>query len=314
MKNALIGIVAVAGLASAASAQTFVLGPQQIEYRIVADNLVVDQAVAGDNFVQLALQVRYNGGNPLAASLGATRGGIRSGEADTAGILDRTWGRTGPFGNVDFSNNPVNPAQRRVGMTDGHRELFAGALPANNAPQNGGNPNLADLNNTFNGGGEFRWAAGLAGFQNILAFDNATTGVGRPDTSGDGEFISVGLQDDTNGVDGPDTGLEPLFDGGGSDVARWDTIFLFNYTVTNFATRTISFDYANLGSTANPGTTEETMQWWNAATQNFSASNTALGLYRDDLSDNISVIAVPAPGAIALLGLGGLVAGRRRRA
>jgi hypothetical protein len=304
VKNALIGIVAVAGLAAAASAQTFELLPGQIEYRIVANNLVVDEAIAGDNVVQLALQVRYTGGNNLAASLGATRGAIQSQEADSAGVLARSSVRQAPYGNNDFG------LLARQGMTEGHRELFNLGAANNNAPQNGGNSAAADINNLHNGGGEFRWAPGLAGFQNLLAFDNATTGLGRSALDSDGVLVSVGLIDDVDGA-GAD-GIEPT-EGQDGDSARWDTIFLFNYTVTNFASRTISFDYANLGSAANPGTTEETMQYWNASTGSWSASNTALGTYRNDLSDNIQVVPIPAPGAVALLGLGGLVAGRRRR-
>jgi len=60
--------------------------------------------------------------------------------------------------------------------------------------------------------------------------------------------------------------------------------------------------------------TEDVMQWWDPGLGNFRGSNAAVGTYRDDLSDNITVVGVPAPGAVALLGLGGLVAGRRRRA
>lgn len=303
MKNALIGIVAVAGLAAAASAQQFTLAAGDLEFRIVADNTEVTGA--GDNLVHMALQVRYVGGNVLVTSLGATRGRIASNEADSAGTLARSSVRQAPYGNNDFG------VLARQGMTEGHRELFAGGSSNNNAPQNGGNSGAADGQNPFNGGGEFRHAAGLAGFGNILAFDNATTGVGRNDGSGDGLLISVGLIDDNNGG-GDDTGIEPTA-GQDSDTSRWDTIFLFEYTVTDFSTgRTISFDYQNLGSAANPGVTEDTVQWWNETLGNFSGSNAAAGVYRDDLSDNITVI--PAPGAVALLGLGGLVAGRRRRA
>lgn len=307
MKNAVIGIVAVAGLAAAASAQQFQLGAGQLQFRIVANNTVVDETIPGDNVVQLALQVRYTGGDARVASLGATRGRIASNEADSAGVLARSGVRTAPYGNNDFG------VATRQGMTEGHRELFAGGSSNNNADQNGGNPASSTTGNPNNGGGEFRWAPGLAGFGNLLAFDNATTGVGRPDGSGDGQLISVGLRDGNDGNGG--AGLEPDAEGNPvADEARWDTLFLFNYTVTNFAARTISFDYQNLGSAANPGVTEDTVQWWDAALGNFRGSNAAAGVFRDDLSDNIQVVPIPAPGAVALLGLGGLVAGRRRRA
>lgn len=316
MKNALIGIVAVAGLATAASAQNFVLLPGQVQFRIVANNTTVEEGVAGDNVVQMALQVRYNGSGPnqaLAMSLGAARGSIRSGETDTWGTLARSGVRTAPYGSPDFG------LAARQGVTEGHRELFAGGAPINTAPQNGGNPNSADLDNPFNGGGEFRWDATHAGFDNILAFDAASSGVGRPNDDGLGTQVSVGLHDGNNGVGG--AGIEiPVDDEGNptappdADFSRWDTIFLFNYTVTNFAARTISFDWHSLGSAANPGTAEDAMLFWNESTEAPNLSNAALGLFLDDQSDNITVVPVPAPGAIALLGLGGLVAGRRRRA
>jgi len=182
VKNAVIGIAAVCGLAAAASAQTFTLGQGQLEYRVVADHTTVTGAA--DALVHMALQVRYVGGDVRATSLGATHGSIRSNEADSSGTLLRDSVRTAPFGNNDFG------VVARTGMTEGHRELFAGGSSNNNADQNGGNASAGGGFNPNNGGGEFRWAPGLAGFQSILAFDNASTGVGRPDGSGDGLLIS----------------------------------------------------------------------------------------------------------------------------
>ena len=129
--------------------------------------------------------------------------------------------------------------------------------------------------------------------------------------AGSADFYAWGLRDGNDGAGG--AGLEPDAEGNPvADEARWDTIFLFTYTVSVFNPRVVSFDYQNLGSAANPGVTEDTVQWWNATLGNFAGSNAAAGVFMDDLSDNITV--VPAPGALALLGLGGLVAGRRRRA
>lgn len=302
MKISSFAVVALAALGTAASAQQFTLGAGQLEYRIVADRF--GSVSPGDGLVHLALQVRYIGGDVRVASLGATRGRIVSNVADTDGILARSGVRQVPYGNFDFG------AAARQGMTEGHRELFAGGSINNNADQNGGNPAAASAQNPFNGGGEFRFAAGLAGFGNILAFDNATTGVGRPDLSGDGSLISVGLLDDNNG-DGDDTGIEPI-DGQDFDNSRWDTIFLFEYTVTNFSVGVISFDYQPLGSPDNPGVTEDTVQWWDSTLGNHRGSNAALGVYRDDLSDNIFII--PGPGAGVLMGVGAVAAARRRRA
>lgn len=284
MKNALIGIVAAAGLAGVASAQSFTLAPGNLEFRIVADNTQVDGAA--DSLVKMALQVRYVGGDVRVASLGATRGRIDSNEAAGSGDLTRSLVRSAPWGNIDFGTATQN------GMTVGHRELFAGGGPGgNNAPQNGG---VAP----------FFGADGNVGFQGLLAFDNATTGVGRNDT--DGELISVGLIDRTDGGD-DSFALEP---GDGPEGPRWDTIFLFEYNVTNFSPRTITFDYQNIGSAAFPGVTEDTVQWFDSTLGNWRGSNAAAGT----VVEGASIVVVPAPGAVALLGLGGLIAGRRRRA
>lgn len=285
MKNALIGIVAAAGLAGVASAQSFTLAPGNLEFRIVADNTQVDGAA--DAVVKMALQVRYVGGDVRVASLGATAGRIDSNEAAGSGLLDRSLVRSAPYGNNDFGT-----ATNR-GMTQGHRELFVGGANNNNAAQNGGTA-------------PFSGADGNVGFQGLLAFDNASTGVGRPDGSGDGQLISVGLVDRSDGGDGS-FALEP---GDGEEASRWDSIFLFEYTVTNFTPRTITFDYQNKGSAAFPGVTEDTVQWFDAALGNWRGSNAAAGVS----VAGASIVVVPAPGAVALLGLGGLIAGRRRRA
>lgn len=287
MKNALIGIVAVAGLAAAASAQQFTLAPGNLEFRIVADNTQVDGPA--DAVVKMALQVRYVGGDVRVASLGATRGRIDSNEATGRGTLTRSLVRLAPFGNMDFGSATQN------GMTAGHRELFAGG---------GANGNLAVQNG---GPGPFIGADGNVGFIGLLAFDNATTGVGRPDGSGDGLLISVGLNDSTDGGD-DSFALEP---GSGPEGSRWDSLYLFEYLVTDFSFRTITFDYQNIGSAAFPGVTEDTVQWFNSTLGGYSGSNASLGSV---VSGASIVVGVPAPGALALLGLGGLVAGRRRRA
>lgn len=301
MKIGLFAIVAGTAVATGAFGQSLVLDPGDLEFRIIADNTLVSP---GSNFVQLAMQVRYVGGDVRVMSLAGTRGRIASGEADAAGVLDRAGVRDLPFGTFDFG-----PAARR-GMTGGLRELFSGGGGANNnADENGGNPGAASGGNPHNGGGEFRWAPGLAGFGNLLAFDVSTSGVGRDDFSGDGTLISIGLIDDNNGS-GDDTGVEPTA-GITTDQSRWDTVFMFSYTVTDFTARTISFDYQNKGSTAYPGASEDAVWWWSDAQGNPRFSNVAPGVFRDDLSDNITV--VPAPGAVALLALGGLVAARRRR-
>jgi len=227
---AFAAFTAFAGLCTAAHAQ-FTLLPGQIEFRVVADNTVVTGL--GDNVVRMAMQVRYVGGDFRAASLQATRGRIDSNEPVGGGTLNRSLVRSAPWGNNDFGTAV------QTGMTAGHRELFQGG-PGNNAPQNGGP-------------GPFLGADGNVGFQGLHAFDNATTGVGRTDASGDGLLISVGLVDDTDGVGGDDSGVEPTAALIDTDYARWDTFFLFEYTVSDFTPRLISFDYQPIGSAAFPG-------------------------------------------------------------
>ncbi len=301
MKSVLLVGAAVLSGGGTAAAQTFLLNPGNIEFRVVADNLVVTEA-PGDNLVNFALQTRFVRTNaPRVATFGGTHGRIVSTEFDMLGVLDRASVVDGTFGNADFGQ-----ATQR-GMTRELRGLFGGGLP-NDSDLNGGDPNVASFLNPANGDGEFRWQPWRTGFANLQAFDHVLDGPGRADT--DGLFVSVGLIDDTNGVDGDDTGIEPT-DGITTDEARWDTVFLFSYTVTTFGQRMISFDYQTLGSVANPGANEDTVIYWRNLDEFFAMSNPARGLFRDDLSDNVQV--VPTPGAVGLVTLGALVALRRRR-
>lgn len=274
---AIFAVTAVAGLTAAANAQ-FTLAAGDIKYRVIADNSIIDINDAGDRTINLILQVRYDGGQANGSTLGAFQGRIQSNEPLASGVLDRTL-LASPF----QGSGAGGPTRR--GMADPHRDLFGG-LDNNNAAGNGGAPN---------GAGEFVGANGNAGFSNIQGSDLTFGTVGRAQGTQANDNISVGLHD---------TVLEGAPE---PDFARWDSLYFFTYVVTDLTPRTMTFDYQPKGSGNFPGTPADTMIWRNGAS--WVTTGAALGT----AIEGAAIQVVPTPGSAALLGLGGVLAARRRR-
>jgi hypothetical protein len=280
-KNAVIAaLAAAAGLTAAASAQTFTLAAGDVKFRLIADNTIINVSDPSDRVVNMILQVRYDGGNSMADTLGAFSGRVSSNEALAAGVLDRTV-LSSPF----QGSGAGGPTRR--GVADPFRDLFTGGVDNNNAAGNGGAPN---------GSGEYLGANGLAGFSSVAGSDLTFGTVGRAQGTQLDDTISVGLHDTL--LEGDPQG----------DFARWDSIFFITYTVTDLTARTITFDWQAKGTTAFPGTSADTMIYRSAAGQ-YTTSSAAIS----SVTDGVSIQVVPTPGSAALLGLGGALAVRRRR-
>lgn len=274
---AIAALTAVVGFAAAANAQ-LTLGAGEIKFRIVADNTVIDINDAGDRTINMMLQVRYDGGNANAGSLAQFRGRISSNEDLTDGVLDRTLLQS------PFQGSGSGFATRR-GVADPHRDLFTGGSNNNDAASNGGAPVA----------GEFIGANGLAGFGNIGGTDLGFGPVGRAQGTAALDNVSVGLHDTI--LEG-----DPA-----ADFARWDSVFFMTYVVTDLQVRTITFDWQARGSAANPGVSEDCMLYRSGS--NWLQSNVAVS----EVVEGAVIQVVPTPGSAALLGLGGVLAARRRR-
>jgi MYXO-CTERM domain-containing protein len=279
-KNAaIVALTVAAGLTAAANAQ-FTLNPGDIKFRVIADNTVIDVSDPSDRTINMILQVRYDGTNPNASTLGAFQGRISSNEALASGVLERSL-LSAPFQGTGAGNG------NRRGMADPHRDLFNGGVNNNDATGNGGAPN---------GSGEFVGANGMAGFASLQGSDLTFGTVGRGQGTQVDDTISVGLHD---------TFLEGAPE---PDAARWDAVFFMTYTVTDLTARTITFDYQAKGTTAFPGTAADTMVWRNGTLWMTSAAAVS-----SVVEGAVIQVVTPTPGSVALLGLGGVLAVRRRR-
>jgi hypothetical protein len=82
----------------------------------------------------------------------------------------------------------------------------------------------------------------------------------------------------------------------------WNTV----WTPADYTGRTVTFGTTD-GSAAGPGNASAVIVKWGALNGNIQAT-TALSTF-----GSVDIPVVPAPSSLALLGLGGLIAGRRRR-
>lgn len=281
-KNAAIiaALTVAAGFTAAANAQ-MTLNAGDVKFRLIADNTTIDINDPSDRTINMILQVRYDGGQVNAGSLGAFQGRISSNEALAAGVLDRTL-LSSPF----QGSGAGGPTRR--GMADPFRDLFNGGVDNNNAISNGGAPN---------GAGELVGANGLAGISNIQGADLAVGVIGRAQGTQADDNISVGLHDSI--LEGAPT----------DEFGRWDAVYFITYVVTDLTPRTISFEYQDKGSAAFPGTAANTMIYRNTQLNMWSTTSAALGT----VVEGVNIAVIPSPGSMALLGLGGVVAARRRR-
>ncbi|HMN40938.1 MAG TPA: PEP-CTERM sorting domain-containing protein [Phycisphaerales bacterium] len=280
MTNSLVSAIALAALAGTVTAQS------SIDYRIV-ERTGQTEANAVDGVLDLAIQARVNGGAALG---GFGFNAVIPGEPDANGTLQ--------FGRItDGLGNYVNTFG--VGGVVGQHGL---------AKQYS---YLAGISSAFNGqinlsNGTFTNTPGNQeiGLITGSALGGALTGAPGFDPDGEGNpstwsGYGVGAIPPAGATATLPAAIGATYFAQGQFI----DIYRFRYTVTNFANRALVFTLEGLTSQTFNSLAYAGGQWGiDSATFTGQVNLTPL-----------TVQVVPAPASAALLGLGGLVAARRRR-
>ncbi len=282
VKNVLVTAMALVATAGAANAQV-----PAVEFRFVERQGQTQVSVpfgatpTTDGVLNFAIQARVTGGTATDFLGNFSFDIIANGEADANGTLTKLL-TSDAAGTYNANSNQSNNAT--VGR---------GGLAVIYTYLAGINPNFNGLINTT--GGTFTNTAGsqeiglVTGSPtgNALLLLTDTMGTGNPDTySGSGVTAPI------------DPTVASTYLGAAGNFVD---VYRFKYTLSSTASRVINFSLANL--TAQVGSSLQLSNGvWGPAQANAAASSTG-----------ISIPVAPAPASAALLGLGGLVAARRRR-
>lgn len=274
-KSVILSAAIVAALAGSALAQS-------VEFRIMQRPAGGAGQATGDvssteNIKNFAVQARVVGGSASQGLGNFSFNIVMDGEAESNGTLTRI--RTS---NADgtYNNNTANNPNQTVGQ---------GGLA-------GQYSYLAGLSAAFNGvlnANSGAWTQ--TAFQDIGLVTGAPIGTGLlavTDVDGDGAPDTG-----TNAVDS--TIANTYFGAGGN----WVDLYRFRYTVTNFAGRTVNVGLTGLSAQVFTNLQESGGNWGPDAPTSITAVS----------GTGTSFNVIPAPASAALLGLGGLVAARRRR-
>jgi MYXO-CTERM domain-containing protein len=207
-------------------------------------------------------------------------------------------------------------AKLRIMSLAGDGTYFAGAAAVNAGVGSGGMARqysyLAGINSQFNGlvntsGGTF---TNQAGQQEIGLITGSATGsalLGTPNIDPQGEGnpstwsgYGAAATPPSGALAPVDPALGPVYFAQGQFI----DLYRFRYTTTNFSARTLNITLQNAAAQVFSNFVFNNGSWGPQATTVAAGSVTTTGL-------NVPV--TPAPASAALLGLGGLVAARRRR-
>lgn len=309
MKNVIVSLVALAGIAGAASAQTqlpvgatlryevsvgggawssnaTINAGERVEWRAVVSYTGSNAAVAlGRIFYQPVLSNTDNSG-PNTDSLGAWRNNGVSGQGNTTlaqGLLTNAEGAD--------ANSLPSYGRVRFGFTS--RSTTAGSSGA-----------LTGIRHNSDGGSPAGSFIRIAGTNN---------GTWYPASQPNGSValnnqILWGVVADNN------TATSTWFSAGTQGVVIFRQAFIASTDAPVGTDRIVSLnsEAATLQRAGGSSGTDDTrFMTWAAAGEGGSTATIRSGVAYEGAT---ITIAVPAPGAVALLGLGGLVAGRRRRA
>lgn len=282
MKNVIVSIVAAAGLAGVASADTSQLNMQvstdgvswssaanaapgaTVQVRGVM-NFVQTGTTTPTGFASLTWQPtvsNWTAADTLQAF--ADRGNNTNGGSvlDTPG-MPAPYGRISPFGSTGPTSS--DPYRGHVQSNAGTNYLRIARTTITNWVGEGATTGTSASNN-FNGSG------GLANVQKSFGLVNPT--------------------------------VDPPFN---SNITN---VVLFKFAVTmsgDGAARVLTIGAPTEGMSRNATTGAREAAWFSSNADNFGALKAEVAV------GTATISVVPAPGALALLGLGGLVVGRRRR-
>jgi uncharacterized protein (TIGR03382 family) len=292
MKNVIGSLVAVAGLAAAANAQSLLNLQVSTDGINWSDNAEVRASSGATTTVLMRALVSYTG------------------TATTIGFASLTWQPT--FGNVRPGVDSVQPFANQGNNTNG------GSIT----------PDATPLDGPFGRVSPFA-ATGPSGVQSYAAIAHSGGSGGAPP----GNYLRISRNDVTRWMGtGPTSGTgsannfsgsggvacvqksfgnvgpaDPPFQGGHTDVLIWQ-IALTVGGVGQGETHVIDVIAPTDGMSRNTTTGNREASWY---ASNGDNSGSVKGTVEVDAA---TITITPAPGALALLGLGGLVAGRRRRA
>lgn len=283
MNRICVSAVALLAMAGAANAQV-------VEFRLY-ERTGQASASSADALLEIGVQARVIGSN-----LGTFNFDIHTGDSQTGGTLARA--RISVNGSY-VSNGSAWAANSSIGAGGINGGLAAGFSY------------LAGINANFNGlinltGGSFvdNPAENEIGLVAGAATGGALLGVPGMDPDGEGNpatWAGYGVGGTpTSGETAPlDPALAPTYFAAGQFI----DLYHFRYTVTDFTARTLNFTLGDLSAQVFQQLLFSNGAW---GTQNLAPSSIS--------SSGLQINVVPTPASAALMGLGGLVIARRRRA
>jgi len=292
MKNVIGSLVAVAGLAAAANAQSLLNLQVSLDGVNWSDNVEVNAGSGETANVLMRAQISYTGSLPAV------------------GFASLTWQPV--FGNVRSGVDSVNPFADRGNNGNG------GAIELDASPMDGPFGRTIPFGATGPSGTQFYTAIAHSGGSGGAPAGNWLR-ISRNDVTrwmGTGPTTGTGAVNNFNGAGGVacvqkspgNVGVtDPAFQEGITDI----TIFQICLTVGGVGqgeTHEISVGAPTDGMSRDSASGVRQASWFSAMSGDNSGSTKGAVEV-----DGASITITPAPGALALLGLGGLIAGRRRR-
>jgi hypothetical protein len=277
-----MALVAAAGAANAQSVEFRIRERQnQTQWNLGQPTA----APLNDGILNYTVQGRVVGGSAGSFLGNFSFDVVASGEADANGLVQKA-----AISNADGSYN-TSASQYNANATVGR-----GGLSAVYSYLAGISPNFNGLINLS--GGTFTNTAGSQEIGLVTGSPSGSALLLLADTGGTGNPDTYSGSGTTAPVDGT---LANSFLGANGN---WVSLYNFNYTVSNTTTdRFITFSLANVAAQIGTGLQLSNGVWGPVQANATATSGT----------NAVNIIAIPAPASAALLGLGGLVATRRRR-
>jgi hypothetical protein len=311
MKNVIVSLVALAGIASVASAQVAVeANGARLKFEVFNGTSWSNTAevTAAGQTVQIRAVVSYTGTNTNVVALGALRyqPSISNVDNDGAGASQDQWGtfRNGGTQGSQVANSMLTAAEGASGaaLASGYGRVVYGGISMQAS--------------TLNVASGFRHSANSAGAPNgtWIRFAGSSVTDWLPDTipgtpsTAQSNGINRGMLANQLASVNATTGLTNTFWAGGTQ-----NLVIFRQAITvsdlDIATRSAMTVSALIGSIERAGTTDDRrIMKWQTGTFDNGTFNTSVAI------ESASITFIPTPATAALLGLGGLVATRRRRA